>query len=240
MAASGACCCRSAAAGSSGRAGAVVEPPTAAVAAVERFVRQHFAQPWVLEGLRRGPVRTASGLADGSWRRPMRRWRASPCRLRQVATTHPTIWCKPAIAAFLPPSAVAWLTPPTRCGLRALEAPDVQHIARQRTVCAAQRHLGTSMMYPDGKCLPDSRARCTERYGTWKRVGWTQELLCVEPTPDGGRSCTDGAQCAARICLHDGPENTRPNGKWVPTPMAPRWVVLPRSRTACCSPLCVD
>lgn len=76
--------------------------------------------------------------------------------------------------------------------------------------------------------------------GTWKRVGWTQELLCVEQTPDGGRSCTDGAQCAARICLHDGPDNTRPNGK-CPNTYGPTLGCFTQIKNGMLQPtLCVD
>lgn len=206
------------------------------------FVRQHFVQPWVLEGLRRGPARirqrlllTAPGAtADAPLARitplPSPGGNNAPDYLVQTGD------CRifTAVSGRLADAA-------DQMRFACPEAPDVQHIARQRSVCAAQG--GTweiSMMYPDGKCLPDSRARCTERGGTWKRVSWTQELLCVEQTPDGGRSCTDGAQCAARICLHDGPDNTRPNGK-CPNTYGPTLGCFTQIKNGMLQPtLCVD
>ena len=106
------------------------------------FVRQHFAQPWVLEGLRRGPVRirqrlllTAPGAtADAPLARitplPSPGGNNAPDYLVQTGD------CRifTAVSGRLADAA-------DQMRFACPEAPDVQHIARQRTARPG-RHLG--------------------------------------------------------------------------------------------------
>jgi hypothetical protein len=47
---------------------------------------------------------------------------------------------------------------------------------------------------------------CAERGGRMQPVGRMQSLQCVIPYADGGRACSDGAQCASGRCIDEAPE----------------------------------
>lgn len=51
-----------------------------------------------------------------------------------------------------------------------------------------------------------SAADCTARGGSMQRVGRMQGQQCVVPFADGGRSCTDGSQCASGRCIDESPQ----------------------------------
>lgn len=45
-----------------------------------------------------------------------------------------------------------------------------------------------------------TESACRERGGEWKALGMADIEQCVLPTPDGGKACTDNAQCEG-VCM---------------------------------------
>ena len=52
-----------------------------------------------------------------------------------------------------------------------------------------------------------SESSCKAKGGQWQRVGMLQTFVCVLPTSDAGKSCTDGSQCQMS-CLAKDPSLT--------------------------------
>lgn len=48
-----------------------------------------------------------------------------------------------------------------------------------------------------------TEADCRANQGSWEKVGKRQQLACILPTSDAGKSCTDGKQCQTACVLKD-------------------------------------
>lgn len=68
------------------------------------------------------------------------------------------------------------------------------YLAALLTACSVPAERGA------GGASPATASRCQERGGEWKAMGRAGVEQCVLPTADGGKACTDNAQCEG-VCL---------------------------------------
>lgn len=51
--------------------------------------------------------------------------------------------------------------------------------------------------------VPINKAQCESEGGKWDKVGLGQVERCNLPTKDSTKSCTDGSQCQAGVCIQE-------------------------------------
>lgn len=67
------------------------------------------------------------------------------------------------------------------------------------TVCAYTCALPTNSN-SNTNTVPADEQTCLSRGGKWGTIGLGRTEMCNLPTADGGKTCTDGSQCEAKLC----------------------------------------